>query len=287
MAPPNARGALTYALVVLASVPFLAIATLFRANGILAAGFLLWYGIWWPVLLSPSHRPREYLLIITAGLAGAAFCVAPFLLSQVWAHGRFCVPKPLAAWCGRPLAEANWTAYVTELTFKSIYSYVQSAYWEVGFLRYWTLAQLPNFLLAAPVLYLILYRASRLYWSSETAGTTSWRTLTRTLFAPWLKAASLAGLNPQPSLVSMADPAALPFLILMWATGCLLLFDAHVQIALRFASPAMIAIWWTAALVLSNASRTGQSCEAKILMGYLVCWNFASLVLYAGFYPPA
>lgn len=32
--------------------------------------------------------------------------------------------------------------------------YIQARYWHVGFMTYWTVRQLPNFLLAAPVLVL-------------------------------------------------------------------------------------------------------------------------------------
>ena len=41
------------------------------------------------------------------------------------------------------------------------YGYVQDKYWNVGFLRYFELRQLPNFLLAAPALYLVLAHSAR------------------------------------------------------------------------------------------------------------------------------
>lgn len=48
----------------------------------------------------------------------------------------------------------EWCTYY----FPSIYGYVQERYWNVGFLRYWTPNNIPNFLFAAPVLYL-MYQA--------------------------------------------------------------------------------------------------------------------------------
>ncbi len=47
-------------------------------------------------------------------------------------------------------------------------SYVQSRYWNVGFLNYWTWRQIPNFLLALPVLCLSL-RSAYVYFNSMPA----------------------------------------------------------------------------------------------------------------------
>ena len=43
------------------------------------------------------------------------------------------------------------------------YGYVQDKYWNVGFLRYFELRQLPNFILAAPVIYLVLAHSARFF----------------------------------------------------------------------------------------------------------------------------
>lgn len=120
----------------------------------------------------------------------------PFLSSQRWAYSRFCSQDAKRPWC--------------DSSFPSVYSFVQEQYWwvsrvprafkvrdittvlnlnqvlslplllsrDVGFLRYWTLSQLPNFLLASPVLIL--------------AGLTCWnyyasdlRAIVMTTFLPW------------------------------------------------------------------------------------------------------
>ncbi len=74
-----------------------------------------------------------------------AICVAPNVLFQAWAYSRFCVQEAARPWCGR--------------TVPSVYTFVQSHYWNVGVLRYWQPAQLPNFALASPVLLIIAYTA--------------------------------------------------------------------------------------------------------------------------------
>lgn len=155
---------------------------------------------------------------------------------------------------------------------------------DVGLLRYWTLAQLPNFILAGPILILL---GLTLRYTSGSADA-----MLRSILKP--------GSSPQPLprsgvAISFANtPHLVPHLLFTWITALLLVFASHVQIALRFASPGGLpAVWWAAASVVRRTEQVEPHKRLKItrlgsvLCAYLVIWNITSLVLYGGFYPPA
>nr|XP_047929012.1 GPI mannosyltransferase 2 [Anser cygnoides] len=111
------------------------------------------------------------------GLVNAGFflysCAKCFALRfQYYAYVRFCgpgtgleldVPKPLQQLAldkGYHLAamsgvKPTWCSQ----RFPVVYSYIQDVYWNVGFLRYFELRQVPNFLLALPVTFLGFWAA--------------------------------------------------------------------------------------------------------------------------------
>lgn len=231
---------------ILAALCFAA-ATLFRANGVFLAGFLVWHGLYLPWLT--GHRRSVFQLL--SALFIVVFCVglsvAPFVLSQAWAVERMC---PGAVWCTR-----SWPV---------VYTYVQETYWDVGFLRYWHWAQLPNFALAMPVLLLGA-------WGCYTLRP-SWRICLRETLWPWRCALS-------PPRRGVWDWV---FVYHMMFVLALLFFASHVQIALRFATPGgMPLLWWAAAKAYEHPQRR------RVLEGYLVMYSIIACVLYAGFYPPA
>lgn len=215
-------------------------ATLFRANGVLLGGYLVWHGVWYE---AARRRGVRAVLAALWGLALAALAALPFVLHQVWAHARLC---PGAAWCTSPVPLA--------------YSYVQSHYWDVGVLRYWEAAQLPNFVLAAPVLAAGAYAC----W----AVAPPWRASLVALAAPLRRAA-------RPGDVRV------PLVLHTAATLAVLLFASHVQIALRFATPGGLP------LVYMGAARLLSTRYAPYVVAYAVLYNVVGGVLYAGFYPPA
>ncbi|EEB05289.1 pig-V [Schizosaccharomyces japonicus yFS275] len=121
---------LTYDQSILAAVCWSASVTI-RSNGLL---FCLFFGIRLLAGLCTyfgsqrSHFAEKQIL-------RNAICIlivmTPFLRSQWQAYQEFC---PGATWC--------------ENVFPFIYTAVQRKYWDVGFLRYWTPNNIPNFGLA-------------------------------------------------------------------------------------------------------------------------------------------
>lgn len=115
--------------------------TVFRSNGVVLGGFILWDLVVEPVIVTRTFsalKPRRTLLAILLSLAP----VAPLLLHERNAYLRFCGRADSPVWCSAAIP--------------SIYLHIQGKYWDNGFLRYWTPSQLPNFLIAAPVYTLLL-----------------------------------------------------------------------------------------------------------------------------------
>ncbi|NXL48241.1 PIGV mannosyltransferase, partial [Podilymbus podiceps] len=144
-----------------------------RANGLSNAGFFLYSrGKSFALQLqagSGSVRKlpplwKQLLSLTSSVVLMCAGIFLPFALFQYYAYVRFCgagtsleqpLPKPLlqlALAKGYRLVARNgvkppWCSQ----RFPVVYSYIQDAYWNVGFLRYFELRQIPNFLLALPV----------------------------------------------------------------------------------------------------------------------------------------
>lgn len=231
-----------------------ALATLFRANGLLLIGFLAWHTFYTP---SPHPLPKRLALGLATFTPLALIAASPFVLFQAWAYGRFC---GTAVWCSARLPNA--------------YGYVQATYWNVGLFRYWELAQLPNFILAAPVL-LLLAHGVYAFLRSATAS----QIVDALRPFPTAKRTQRATHTP---LRLEHTPGLTPYIVHSAALGAVLLVASHVQIALRFASPGGLpCVWWSAAaLAHTPAAR-------RVLTAYLALQYAAATALYAGFYPPA
>ncbi|NXV72301.1 PIGV mannosyltransferase, partial [Atlantisia rogersi] len=142
-----------------------------RANGLINAGFFLYsHGKRFAFQLqvgSGSVRElpplwKQLLSVAAPAVLACAGIFLPFALFQYYSYVRFCGPSPeqsvpqpllqLALDKGYRLAATDgakppWCSQ----QFPVIYSYIQDVYWNVGFLRYFELRQIPNFLLALPV----------------------------------------------------------------------------------------------------------------------------------------
>lgn len=236
------------------------VATMFRANGVLSVGFLAWQ-----IFFSPATSPigTQALAGLATFLPLALVTISPFVLFQVWAYARLCQDAAgPAPWC--------------KAVLPNVYSHVQSTYWNVGLFRYWEWAQVPNFALASPILLLLGYGVYR-YFSSSTLGQ-----IAQALRPfPSQKHKALPYSDTPLTLQSM--PLLTPFVVHSAVMGMVLLLASHVQIALRFASPGGLPfVWWSAAALAHSSPAT-----RRMLTTYLASQYVVSIVLYAGFYPPA
>ena len=119
-------------------------ATVIRSNGMLSGLIFAWDAIEYlprlPDILQFRAWPATIKLagsLISGLLLGIAY-----IIPQIRAYMDYCFQDSVQPWCLR--------------TLPSIYTWVQEQYWDVGFLRYWTLSNLPLFLLAAPMILLLL-----------------------------------------------------------------------------------------------------------------------------------
>ncbi|KAL4074276.1 glycosyltransferase family 76 protein [Scleroderma yunnanense] len=233
----------------LASLYF-TVASAFRSNGILLCGFILW-----GMLVVPFLSARRDLLSVKRlfyCVALVALPLAPFFYHNYRAYVLFCSSTLLhPAWCEKSM-------------FPSIYSHVQAKYWNVGFLRYWTISNIPNFLLSLPALFTV-YAFCGFYLCHL-------RWIIPHLFPQRL---------PKANLQTFLHPTILPHVIHGLALTLVLTFNAHVQIALRVL-PSVPVVHWAAAWLLIERPRWG-----KVWIVWSVMWCALSCVLWAVFLPPA
>lgn len=125
-----------------------------RSNGILSCGFISHYFVK-KVLSSVliSQKASNFITVtnVVSVAVGVlillflnAIVLAPFIIFQLYGYKLYCLntSQEKLLWCDK------WLPFP--------YSYIQSAYWDVGFLRYFEMKQIPNFLLAAPMTVLSL-----------------------------------------------------------------------------------------------------------------------------------
>ncbi|XP_069612847.1 GPI mannosyltransferase 2 isoform X1 [Ranitomeya imitator] len=137
---------------------FFSLASAARSNGLVNAGFLIHSAV-----KAVVQRKGNCRQLMKTGY-GIILVILPFALFQGFCYVKSClesdgndqIPQALVMLAmekGYRVHKKSIPAWCS-FSFPLAYSHIQSEYWDVGLFRYFKLQQLPNFLLALPVLIL-------------------------------------------------------------------------------------------------------------------------------------
>ncbi|KAI8967814.1 GPI mannosyltransferase 2 [Mycotypha africana] len=231
-----------------------------RSNAIVYSGFFF-YDLFWMRFVNR----KRYLTGLVKACIYTLITISGFVAFQYYTFNRFCsLDRP---WCENKLP--------------LLYSFVQKEYWGNGFLAYYEVKQIPNFVLAAPIILISLFGLKN-YIQHD-----SLRFLTIHLMSsktPYRKA------DENQSYTS----SALAVYMYLWAF--LLVFvccNMHVQVIIRFFTSLPPLYWfvgalWSKAFGSSQLDKNVQSTvAANLVFSYFILYGLAGIVLFSGFLPPA
>ncbi|KAK2882626.1 hypothetical protein FQN49_000165 [Arthroderma sp. PD_2] len=113
-----------------------AAATMVRSNGLLSGLLFVYDAVFGLHQVTTKGLSWHILRRLAMVGVGGSLILTGIVGPQYVAYKEFCLAEVPRPWCNRLLP--------------SIYTWVQTYYWNVGFLNYWTFSNLPLFCIAAP-----------------------------------------------------------------------------------------------------------------------------------------
>ncbi|KAF2812688.1 mannosyltransferase [Mytilinidion resinicola] len=263
---------------IIASGALFSMAASIRGNGLLS-GLIFVYDVvtHLPRLLSYSLSLNDFRKLLSTTVAGSLIIVG-FFGPQWLAYDEYCGQTYMSSKYGR-----SWCLrYVP-----SIYSWVQSHYWNVGFLRYWTISNVPLFLIATPLL-----------WVMVQSAILSLENKPKSLVIDPQSRSSVGSVEriiPKPSEDQHPTEVergylrrlALPQLVL----ALMALTNFHVQIINRIASGYPIWYLFIARVLFhsstSEASKQQPAKITRVFIRWMIMYAIVQGSLFANFLPPA
>lgn len=257
------------------------LATATRSNGILYFGYLLLYGVG-----TLFQTGKQTLLRLLSFLV--CLMVGILILYPIYRHNQ----NVIRSHCDDETVAINfeWCTHAKEnASLFYVYSYIQRKHWNVGLFRYYEWKQIPNFLLAAPIL--VLSAVGVVDWCRR-----SWKRAASADQKPLLEQAvvwlveslrqfalvdshdsshdSATTTRKTPEL-SIDDILVGPGVLghyAVWAVSALLgLTTAHVQISTRLLCSSCPALYWYAAHLVNKSEQWGSVylayCVVYIVLG--------------------
>ncbi|XP_078366920.1 GPI alpha-1,6-mannosyltransferase 2-like [Oculina patagonica] len=270
-----------------------------RSNGVLSCGFVthriiknfvstevasLQSGQSLFTLLRVYNAVRAFLKIIILN----GIVLAPFILFQFYGYSLYCTPQTELT-----QDTVNHSPWCDKLIPFS-YSYIQDSYWNVGFLRYFELKQIPNFLLATPMIFLSSHAVLIYCCNRENLEMVKTLGLLQRKDKPDNMARrpihQTAGRSGRPDTDFYHSPAVLVYVFHLAFMTLFGFTSMHVQVITRFIASASPLIYWYCAHVIikDTADLSHRHCSkwrSKLIVGYFLLYFFIGTVLHCNFYP--
>eukprot|EP01107_Rhizomastix_libera_P010880 TRINITY_DN28210_c0_g1_i1.p1 TRINITY_DN28210_c0_g1~~TRINITY_DN28210_c0_g1_i1.p1 ORF type:complete len:464 (+),score=53.93 TRINITY_DN28210_c0_g1_i1:3-1394(+) len=263
-----------------------------RGNGIICCGFLIFEAInrFFPIAnkFYPSNeaKVKEILKHWIFTLLRMSIIVIPYIMVQRIGAKTFCQIY-------QKQNEINSSVSIPEFcSSKSFipghYGFIQSKYWNQGFMHYYQIKQIPNFILASPMA-IISYSAVFLFFANYIR---LHFPEIYSLLPRWLR--ELRCLRVCAETVYTATPGVLVY-VGYWAFLLVVsTFFMHVQVMTRFLATTPALYWFMASLFNNNnAAKGGTAAQTTLsvrgpaywVLVYCIVFTFAGVLLFGGFYP--
>lgn len=260
------KGGIYHVIYLFGTTSMFTLATLNRSNCILLGLFYLYDLFCLSInLMSTRSSSLKVLKQIIIGplLSGTIMLIVVVYYWYFVPFKTFC--PTVGEWCKTPLITG--IEYVKFITKQSFYSFVQNKYWNVGFLNYWTLSNIPNFLIAVPQ-FLILIKSVQ-------------------YFQLKIRKNNQNGKH-----------TIMPLIIITILFMLVILSVAHVQIINRVSTFIPLHLWYISEVILShNLLSSNKILEKsnnkfdflliKLYLGWLFFWIPIQTILFGLFLPPA
>lgn len=259
-----------------ATIP-LCLSILCRSNGMLNIGFVIFYA------MTNLVRNVTWLEVLKTGtkIMCVILCVSiTFSIQQLYYYLLYCTnyKTDLPKWVenyGREhkfvmLGDTNskippWCSKALPLS----YSYIQSHYWNVGFLTYYEIKQIPNFLLAFPILFIFIL-SSLIYFNRNRS----------TLLSLGLRSSSKA----QNEFV---------FIVHGFILSVFCLFCVHIQVSTRMLASSSPCLYWFAANCYSDKYKNTElwhffnprNFAGKLIRTWFLSYYVIGTILFCNFLP--
>ncbi|CAH0482967.1 unnamed protein product [Peronospora belbahrii] len=242
-----------------------------RSNGILLSLFIAWHR----VIVSPPPRKLSWFLgfwIRTAALGVLA--IAPQIVYFASSMMPYC--PSLVQSLGWKVSESvemkdrSWCAMAFPNVF-AMYTFIQSEYWNVGLFRYYELKQLPNFLLAAPIIALSVHALQGYFRGNVVPGRLRVKLQQRTGGCNWRG--------------TVLTPYYAHWLFLLLNA----LLVVHIQVTTRLLCACPPLFWHPASLICDTAMTRKKkpvlTRYGRVIISYFLLFTVLGSVLFSSFYP--